>query len=392
MLKLRILAVALIASIISGFASTMYFYGQYTAISGRYEELSRSHDKLKEDYGSLQTEYTLLMANYTLLRESYTSLNDRYGRLQANYTLLDGLYMSLKESYSKLEREYTTLRSDYRRLDESYRSLSYKYAELEKTYRDLKSSFESLQTSYAKLESMYTALQGSYNRLVRSYEDWRRYALSYIFLEDSVSRVLSGSEISGLTLLVRSIVSYPSDYWRSVRELYDYIRRNVKYVYDPPLPYPPSISDLERGMYMKMTFGSVILAPSETLTLRQGDCEDQAILLYALIRCYQRYIYGREYILWLIYITLRDGTRHVAVAYPVEGGRLTILDPAGAYYTGYPWSLSSEDPFKEFDRYSSWFGGHGGISTITIYNVLDGILIKVVEGSVYEVAYYVKYR
>ncbi|MEM2740392.1 MAG: transglutaminase-like domain-containing protein, partial [Candidatus Bathyarchaeia archaeon] len=215
-----------------------------------------------------------------------------------------------------------------------------------KEYETLSSRVSNLAESYRVLENSYSTLRISYRRLVDGYEDWRRYVLSYLFFEDSISRVLNDSEISNLTHLVRSMVSYPSDYQLSVKELYDYVKKNVKYAYDPPVPYPPLISDFERGVYVKMTYKQIILSPSEVLSYGQGDCEDQAILLYALIRCYQRYVYGGEYILWLLDITLRDGGGHVAVAFSIGGG-LTILDTASSYYTGYPSDLRSEDPYKE---------------------------------------------
>jgi hypothetical protein len=343
MSRFKSLVVILPVLIVLSFSSSLYFYGQYIALLERYDELTKSYNKLEGGYRSLQAEYTLLTANYTSLQNSYRMLN------------------------------------------ESYRSLLRKYAELEGTYRDL-------EDSYTHLKDAYIAMQGEYQSLVKSYEDWRRYAISYISFEDSVSRVLSSSEISNLILIVRMIVSYPNDPWRSMKELYDYVRSNIKYAYDPPIPYPPPIDSLEQATYIKEAFYEVILAPSETLTLKQGDCEDQAILLYALIRCYQHYIYGEEYALWLFSIRFDNGIGHLAVALPVSGGKLTILDTAGGYYTGYPWNLKAEDPYKELDRYSNWFDRNGGISTIKVYDVGDGRAIELISGSIYEVAYYIKYH
>jgi hypothetical protein len=287
--------------------------------------------------------------------------------------------------YAALLRSYGELRRSFSKLEEEYRVL---YA----MYDSLSDEHIGLKNEYRILEASYSALRISYQRLIGSYEDWRRYALSYLFLEDSISRVLNDSEISNLASLAQSMISHPDDYWCSVKELYDYVRKNVEYVYDPPVPYPPLASDLECGIYVKTTYRQIVLSPSEVLSYKQGDCEDQAILLYALIASYQRYIYGEERILWLIDITLKDGMEHVAVAFPVEEGRLTILDTASSYYTGYPSALGSENPYKELERYSNWFSRYGGIATIRVYDIQDGIPIKVVSGNIYDIAYFLTYR
>ena len=43
---------------------------------------------------------------------------------------------------------------------------------------------------------------------------------------------------------------------------------------------------------------------------------------------------NQEFAVWLVEIH-NDDSGHMAVAFPVAGGKLTILDPAGYYYTGY---------------------------------------------------------
>jgi hypothetical protein len=202
--KSKILISILLASAVSGFASALYSYSQYTALLRSYGELSRS-----------------------------------FGKLEEEYRILYAMYDSLSDEHIRLKKEYKIL------------------------------------------EASYSTLRISYQRLIDSYEDWRRYALSYLFFEDSISRVLNDSELSNLASLGGSIVSHSNDYWSSVKELYDYIRKNVEYVYDPPVPYPPLVSDLERGIYMKTTYRQIVLFPSEVLSCRQGDCEDR---LYSYTR------------------------------------------------------------------------------------------------------------
>ena len=76
--------------------------------------------------------------------------------------------------------------------------------------------------------------------------------------------------------------------------------------------------------------------PEETIENETGDCEDMAVLLASMLRSYNE----EEYAIWVLEI--RSGeSGHVAVAFPVQGGKLAILDPAGNYYTGQYGSLDS---------------------------------------------------
>ena len=67
---------------------------------------------------------------------------------------------------------------------------------------------------------------------------------------------------------------------------------------------------------------------------RAGDCEDASLLLASMLANYNE---GRLEV-WIIGVQ-NENRRHIAVAYPVEGGLITILDPSGNYYTWhYSWS------------------------------------------------------
>ena len=71
--------------------------------------------------------------------------------------------------------------------------------------------------------------------------------------------------------------------------------------------------------------------PEDTLEDGAGDCEDMAALLASMLLSYN----DGEYAIWMLVIRSEKlGLGHIAVAFPVQDGRLTILDPAGNYYTG----------------------------------------------------------
>ncbi|MFN3805476.1 MAG: hypothetical protein ACK4SY_10500, partial [Pyrobaculum sp.] len=179
--------------------------------------------------------------------------------------------------------------------------------------------------------------------------------------------------------------------WDNILALYLHVVNNVKYARDVPVPIPPTVDELISGRFSREFRWDYVQSPLITLSLRQGDCDDMTILLYAMIKAWQKYVYGKEYTLWLMLIEMNDGIGHAAVASPVEGGRISILDPAGEYYTGTPGRYRSEDPYTELRRYSDrWSDEHGGIKRIVIYNPTTGE--KVVEGDIYTVAQFIKTR
>ena len=92
--------------------------------------------------------------------------------------------------------------------------------------------------------------------------------------------------------------------------------------------------------------------PDETLEDETGDCEDMALLLASMLRSYNE----GNYPIWVLTIhsSVPEVPGHVAVAFPVAGGNLAILDPAGNYYTGYPYgTLQSENTSAAVSRWLS---------------------------------------
>jgi hypothetical protein len=112
--------------------------------------------------------------------------------------------------------------------------------------------------------------------------------------------------------------------WSDYQRIYQWIVDNIKYYADTNLPILPATSDGELkwlAEYWKM--------PAETLEDGSGDCEDMANLLASLMMSYN----DERYAIWALVIRDSEGIGHVAIAYPVKGDKLSILDPAGNYFT-----------------------------------------------------------
>ena len=137
------------------------------------------------------------------------------------------------------------------------------------------------------------------------------------------------------------------------------------------------------------TFQKYIQTPKLTLEIKQGDCDDQAILVYAMIKYYMKYVVGTEYTLYLAEITFNNNEGHLAVFLPVQGGELYIIDPAGHYLTStFLGTITSQPAYQELQSYSNWWSSEGGIKRIVLYevNIVDGSYTIVEQGNISQIA------
>jgi len=121
--------------------------------------------------------------------------------------------------------------------------------------------------------------------------------------------------------------------WEHYKVLYNWVVNNIEYSHDSRTPILPI--SIGGDLIWSKDFWRM---PEETIEDGIGDCEDMAVLLMSLLEYYNQ----GEYTRWCIEIRNED-TGHLAVAIPVLGDKLTILDPAGNYYTNQWGFLSSSD-------------------------------------------------
>jgi len=210
--------------------------------------------------------------------------------------------------------------------DRTIAALSSRMAEKDRTIASLNLQILAKDQTISLLNSQVDQLQSR----LRSYTD------GYERLRKKVSLRLGEGDVTSLITpwewRVRETVqtitggwSNPQDWsecWRDIKAMYTWVRTNIRYGEDGPypvLPHHPSedLLDFRREVYQ---------FPEETLDLREGDCEDMAILLCSMVRSYT----GMK--AECIAIKGRGGG-HMAVQVPVSGYKLVILDPAGGYYS-----------------------------------------------------------
>jgi len=187
-------------------------------------------------------------------------------------------------------------------------------------YSLLRLEHNSLTSDYNTLAAQNALLQSEYNQL--------RYQINQRSQHYNASNFITPND-SSVDQIVTEITggwSNPSnwdEFWDDLKAMYEWVVNNVDYRYDGLFPLLPNelSGDAEYNDEMWQL-------PNETLSLRKGDCEDMAILLCSMILHYT----DGEY--WTECITLAgSNSGHMGVQIPVEKGKLTILDPAGHYYT-----------------------------------------------------------
>ena len=225
-------------------------------------------------------------------------------------------------------------------------------AQLVVTETELATAERQLGTEKAnnsQMLSQYVGLKQEINsKLGRTREDMQ----SFITPDDS----------SVSTKVVETTGGYSgdtNDYWKDAERLYNWVVSNVSYSYDSYMPIlPEAISGT-------LIWGQECWRmPEETLEDETGDCEDMAVLLASMLLNYNE----GEFAIWLIEIGTEE-LGHMAVAFPVENDKLTILDPAGNYYTGQSGSLDSSSTSNAVNSWlSHWQRDMPGAEIVGIFS------------------------
>lgn len=279
------------------------------------------------------------------------------------------LYVSLNSRYNTLNANYKSLTSEHQNLTDDYDTLTDQYSILESERSAFQSSLDSLQSNYDSLQFEYNSLESRYDSYISSYDYLRTQinartlhllAKSFITPTDSVVKNKVVQITGGW-----SDSSDWNEYWSDVKKMYDWVVNNIEYRSDglfPMIPTTPS------GYLEYRT--EVWQFPSETLDLMQGDCEDMALLLTSMIKSYD----GGKY--WTECIVIGgSGGGHVGVQLPVSGDKLTILDPAGNYYTQTYGSIDSKDISTEINNWLNYWKAEMG-SDVRVEQVFSNTLDK----------------
>lgn len=227
------------------------------------------------------------------------------------------------------------------------------WTQLLANYTELLANYSELEANYANYVASYKALQNEVNNRLWLYAQ----EMPYITPRDPLVNATVYNITGGW-----SNRSDFNEFWNGVRAIWDWVEGNIQYRSDglsPILPADPSgpltyVQDMWQY-------------PNETMNLKEGDCEDQAILLCSMLRCYNYQQYWVE----CVWIT-GSNISHVGVQMPVTGNQLTILDPAGQYYSHDFWgTINSGNIMTEINSWLNYWGNN-----VSVYKVFSDYINK----------------
>jgi len=254
---------------------------------------------------------------------------------------------TLQSSLAEAEVEISTLQSDLESKEAEIAALKTDLAVAEAEVLRLEGELATAQGDITRLEGKLVAAQAEVASLTQAltqaqgekselevkilkwedaYYDIRDEIYKKFGIGDDATELVTPNDsiVKDLTTSIAGTFSQDwNEVWKDSRTLYSWVRDNITYNYDTPIPILPLTPDgtiFWHDEYWR--------TPRETIEAGVGDCEDQALLLASMILSYN----NEAYKTWLIGIRNEHGG-HLAVAIPVVGGNLVILDPTGYYYT-----------------------------------------------------------
>lgn len=321
-------------------------------------------------------------------------------------------YLVFTPKINELKIQLSGYELQYETLSGQYETLTGEYEDLTGEYEDLETEMENLQSQYTALSTEYSALQSDYSLLTNEYEEVSAYlrGLSsdvqgiidlltyYSSVPEAFRYTLNDEELEKIASTVETITLGSANNWYAYEKIYKHVAYQINYAPDIEFPYVGEYHHLTvdgdeiiTGFSVDTTM-NYVQKPDFTLSYKQGDCEDQVILLYAMIKYYERNIYETEYTTYIAYIEFTADNPHLSIFLPVMGGRtkenkLCILDPAGRYFTNKYGDIIQREIPVELEVYSKAWKAAGVIKHIKLYDVdvTDGSYTVVASGNLEEI-------
>jgi len=342
----RKVTVGLGISIIILFVSLLTSIVYYTGVIG---ELQNQIQNLQKENAALLNEISVKNSQIENLHAQIDDLNSQISYLQNQIALKEDQISSLKSQVNSLVTEISIL-------NDQKLTLENRLEELTQEYNNLSYSYQSLQNEYHNYVTAYENLVEEVN--------WR-------WNQTDVEKFITPEDpaVKNLVFDITGGWSNPSDmneFLADLKTMYDWIDNNIEYRSDglyPMLPCDPREPlDFWDEMWQ---------LPNETLDLREGDCEDMAILLCSMIRAYGNMQCSAEAI-----FILGKYVGHIAVQIPFPENKIIILDPAGYYYTSDPFgNLTPKSIEEEINNWLNYWKPYLG-SSIYVHRVFSDYIDK----------------
>jgi hypothetical protein len=315
-----------------------------------YLQTQTSVTSLVPEIGSVTDYIQALRSEYEVLAALNASRSLEYQTLLAEYDQLQSLYTQLEQNYTNILLglgnvtdpgvDYAALLNQYLALNDTMTSLSQEYSQLAALYTEANASLTQFQDRYSQLVEQ-----------VNHHAEWMQPHGSELITPQNPLVQEWVYKITGVE--VNTNINYNDDaLWDDILAIYTWVANNIEYRVDgyyPILPLDPNET---------VTFvNDMWQFPGQTILSRQGDSEDKAILLCALLRSYSGQTMTADC------MRVDD---HVLCYIFTDDGRICLLDPTLGYYTqtqvwnwdifGWEYRIGDQNVAPEMSNYFDMYG------------------------------------
>lgn len=240
--------------------------------------------------------------------------------LEGNQTILKTTMQEMHQMQVWLNSNQTLLMTTRQERDEMQKWLEGNITYYTTQINSISQQISTLNAQIANLQAEYDGYMKAYQQLQSVINNrWNEQNLeTFVTPEDPT--------VSALVLTITGGWANHQDwneYWKDIKAMYNWIIDKIEYRSDGLFPKLPDNPSNNVSYYDEMW-----QFPNETLELNKGDCEDMAILLCSMIRCYT----GTQLEAECIGISSMT-SGHLAVQILTIDHKLVIFDPAGRYYS-----------------------------------------------------------
>ena len=314
--------------------------------------------------------------------------------------VFEGTMSSLEADKHSYEDEYSTISNEYRSLFEDYNTIVQDKKSLEAIVNSLHSEKASLQENLLELSQQLVLATGNNTELSLEVELLKEYLIDlngvlyhlnaslndYSVIPQAYSRVINSDTLDKIGDTVEVVTAGSSNPLEAYRDIYNYVTSTIDYVNDIEFPYIRGYSyvdvydfDILQDITVS-TIRNYVQTPDFTLEYGQGDCDDQAVLAYAMIGYYHR-SQSTDTKFYLASLSFNDGSGHLTIfASSVQG--LLIVDPSGLHFTTHSEQDAFRDTPLELSYYNTKWLANEGIAEIILHSVsvFDGSISLTYSG------------
>jgi hypothetical protein len=305
------------------------------------------------------------------------------------YLAVNSQVVDVRGKLSDAQMQYVTLYTQFQILTKENTDLNTSYRNLMIQKSSLENSYTHLQSDYSKLRTDSQTASAYFKQLSVKITDLESVMKSYCQLPGAFTRTLNENEIKKVGDTVKLMTSIEPNYLAAYDKINNWVTGHITDVKDILFPYIVPITTIFNGTTVNTGYNlyetqEYISTPEFTLKQSQGDSESQAILDFAMMKYYDRYIKGESKNAYLTVMSFSDGTLHSAIFMPVTDGRICIMDPAGQYVTRDQEDATVKLAASEIPTYYNYWSNQDLLITnFTVYNIktVDGSYTEIIKGN-----------